>query len=148
MIPYIILMIIGNVVVGVGYQQHWDWKVRLNPRLPIILNNTNGYQIIVIIGYTCLGIQVAALPAISSAYAIDSYKPVAGALFLNITINKNVWGYGFSKFITPWSMKSGFVPPILTNMALNAFFCMTGVIFLYYGKTFRKWTRNSKVHAA
>jgi len=28
MIPYVIIMIIGNVVVAVGYQHHWDWKVR------------------------------------------------------------------------------------------------------------------------
>jgi hypothetical protein len=27
MIPYIIIMVIGNVVVAVGYQQSWDWKV-------------------------------------------------------------------------------------------------------------------------
>jgi len=27
MIPYVILMIIGNVVVAVGYERHWDWKV-------------------------------------------------------------------------------------------------------------------------
>jgi hypothetical protein len=27
MVPYVILMIIGNVVVAVGYQHHWDWKV-------------------------------------------------------------------------------------------------------------------------
>jgi hypothetical protein len=27
MIPYVILMVIGNVVVAVGYQKSWDWKV-------------------------------------------------------------------------------------------------------------------------
>lgn len=26
-IPYVIIMIIGNVVVAVGYQNFWDWKV-------------------------------------------------------------------------------------------------------------------------
>ncbi|EPE27503.1 MFS general substrate transporter [Glarea lozoyensis ATCC 20868] len=78
MIPYVILMIIGNVVVAVGYERSWDWRI------------------IVIIGYTCIGIQVAALPAISSTYAIDSYKPVTGAISVMITINKNVWGYGLS----------------------------------------------------
>jgi hypothetical protein len=30
MVPYVILMIIGNVVVAVGYQHHWDWKVSQN----------------------------------------------------------------------------------------------------------------------
>lgn len=129
MVPYVILMVIGNVIVAVGYQKSWDWKV------------------IVIIGYTCTGIQVAALPSITSTYSIDSYKPVAGAIFVAITVNKNVWGYGFSKFITPWIIKSGYIPPIMTNMSLILFFCLTGIIYWFYGKTFRKWTRNSKVHS-
>lgn len=68
--------------------------------------------VIVIIGYTCAGIQVAALPAIATTYSVDSYKPVAGSLMVAITVNKNVWGYGFSEFITPWILKAGFVPPV------------------------------------
>lgn len=89
MIPYTIIMYLGNIVVSVGYQQKWPW------------------QAIVIIGYPAAGIAVATLPSISSTYAVDSYKPVAGSLFVAITVNKNVWGYGFSKFITPWSLESG-----------------------------------------
>lgn len=27
MVPYVILMIIGNVVVAIGYERAWDWKV-------------------------------------------------------------------------------------------------------------------------
>jgi hypothetical protein len=89
MIPYVIIMFLGNIVVSVGYQRQWPWEA------------------IVIIGFTCAGIQVAALPGIVSTYAVDSYKPVAGSLFVAITVNKNVWGYGFSEFITPWSIKDG-----------------------------------------
>ncbi|KAF1813623.1 MFS general substrate transporter [Eremomyces bilateralis CBS 781.70] len=128
MIPFFLIMILGNIVVAVGYQHHWPW------------------QAIVVIGFTCAGIQVAALPSISSTYAVDSYKPVTGSLFVAITVNKNVWGYGFSRFITPWSMEVGFIPPIMTNMALTAFFTLCGVIFFFYGKTFRRWSKNSKVH--
>jgi hypothetical protein len=97
MIPYVIIMFIGNIVVSVGYQRKWPWEA------------------IVIIGFTCAGIQVAALPGIVSTYAVDSYKPVAGSLFVAITVNKNVWGYGFGKFITPWTMEDGYV--------LCTFFC-------------------------
>jgi MFS family permease len=89
MIPYVIIMYLGNIVVSVGYEKHWPW------------------QAIVVIGFACAGIQVAALPAIASTYAVDSYKPVAGSLFVSITVNKNVWGYGFSKFITPWAEEAG-----------------------------------------
>ncbi|KAB8416383.1 hypothetical protein FH972_024902 [Carpinus fangiana] len=128
MIPYVLIMILGNVVTAVGYDHGWPW------------------QAIVVIGFGCAGIQVAALPAIASTYAVDSYKPVASSLFVSITVNKNVWGYGFSKFITPWSEEKGFVPPIMTNMALTTLWCLFGVLFYFYGKTFRRWSRASKVH--
>jgi hypothetical protein len=119
---------IGNIVVAVGYERHWPW------------------QAIVLIGFTCAGIQVAALPAISSTYAVDSYKPVAGSLFVSITVNKNVWGYGFSKFITPWAEEKGFIPPIMTNASLVLLWCLFGGLFWWKGKVFRRWTKNSKVH--
>ena len=89
MVPYVVVMFLGNIVVAVGYERKWPWEA------------------IIIIGYTCAGIQVAALPGIVSTYAVDSYKPVAGSLFVAITVNKNLWGYGFGKFITPWSIEAG-----------------------------------------
>ena len=104
------------------------------------------WQVIVIIGYTCAGIQVAALPAMVTTYAVDSYKPVAGSLMVAITVNKNVWGYGFSAFITPWIIKSGYVPPIMTNMSLITLWCLFGIVFYFFGKTFRRWSKNSSVH--
>jgi hypothetical protein len=100
----------------------------------------------VLIGYTCGGIQVAALPSIFATYAVDSYKPVAGSIFVTITVNKNLWGYGFGKFITPWIATSGAVRPIMMNMCLTAFFCVFSIPFYFYRKTFRKWTAKSSVH--
>lgn len=128
MVPYVIAMIIGSVVVAVGYDHHWPW------------------QVIVVIGYGLLGVQVAALPSVVSTYAIDSYRPVTGSMFVAITVNKNVWGYGVSKFLTPWAEKSGFTAPILTNMGLTLFFCLLGVPFWFWGKNLRGMTRNSFVH--
>ncbi|XHG01819.1 hypothetical protein AWENTII_005190 [Aspergillus wentii] len=129
MIPYVIIAIIGNFVVAFGYEYQWDWRA------------------IVIIGYTAAGIQVAAIPAITSTYAVDSYKPVAGSIFVSITVNKNLWGYGFSEFITPWAEKSGFVKPIMLNMSLAVLWCLFAIPFYFYGKRFRKWTANSSVHS-
>ncbi|KAF3044326.1 hypothetical protein E8E12_008014 [Didymella heteroderae] len=128
MIPYVVVMFLGNIVVAVGYERKWPWEA------------------IVIIGYTCAGIQVAALPGIVSTYAVDSYKPVAGSLFVAITVNKNLWGYGFGKFITPWSIEDGFIPPIMTNAALVLLWCLFGILFYFYGKSFRRWSKNSSVH--
>jgi hypothetical protein len=77
MIPYVLIMILGNVIDGVAHQNSWDWRI------------------IVIIGYKCDGIQVAAIPGIASTCAVDSYKPVTGSIFVVIAVNKNLWGYGF-----------------------------------------------------
>ena len=84
-----------------------------------------------------------------------------------ITVNKNVWGYGFAEFITPWVEESGFIPPvslahmismrhirdgmlivkqIMTNMSLITLWCSFGILFYYVGKTFRRWSKNDSVH--
>lgn len=128
MIPYTIIMYIGNIIVSVGYERKWHWAV------------------IVCLGYTAAGIQVAALPAMASTYAVDSYKPVAGPLFVAITVNKNLWGYGFAEFITVWIEKSGYIPPIMTNASLILLWCLCAIPFFFFGKTFRRWTKNSSVH--
>ncbi|EME82910.1 uncharacterized protein MYCFIDRAFT_203446 [Pseudocercospora fijiensis CIRAD86] len=128
MIPYVLIMILGNFIVAFGYDRKWSWEV------------------IVIVGFACAGLQVAALPAMATTYAVDSYKPVAGSLMVSITVNKNLWGYGFAEFITPWVVKSGFIPPIMTNMSLITLWCSFGFLFYYSGKTFRRWSRNDSVH--
>ena len=104
------------------------------------------HQVIVIIGYSCAGIQVAALPAIASTYAIDSYKPVAGSIFVSITVVKNLWGYGLSRFVTEWSEADGFLTPIMTNMCLTTLWCLFGLVFWIKGKDVRYRTRKSSVH--
>jgi MFS family permease len=53
-IPFACATLIGSVILAVGYQQGWNWKV------------------IVIIGYTLLGLQVAAVAAIATTYAVSS----------------------------------------------------------------------------
>ncbi|RSL63349.1 hypothetical protein CEP53_004436 [Fusarium sp. AF-6] len=128
MIPYVLIMAFGHIITAIGYQYKWPWEV------------------VVVLGYSTAGIQVAALPSISSTYAVDSYKPVAGSLFVAITVNKNLWGYGMGKFITPWTEANGFINAFMVNMALTVAWCLFGVMFYFYGKTFRRWTKDSSVH--
>lgn len=148
MIPYMATAILGNFVVAFGYQYKWDWRVTILP-LPLSSGHLliqNASQAIVIIGYMAAGIQVATIPAIASTYAVDSYKPVAGSIFVAITVNKNLWGYGFSKFITPWIKQAGYVPPIMMNMRLLVLWCLFGILFYFFGKRCRRWTARSEVH--
>lgn len=87
-----------------------------------------------------------ALPAIASTYAVDSYKPAVGSIFIAITVNNNLWGYGFSKFITPWTESAGYLPAIMMNMCLMVLWCSFGFLFYFAGKNyFRKWTANSSI---
>ena len=63
------------------------------------------------------------------------------------TINKNVWGYGVSKFITPWILSDGFIAPIMTNNGLTLLWIIGGGGLLwFFGKTVRRWTKNDSVH--
>lgn len=39
MIPFVIIMIIGNVVVAIGYERTWDWKVSFNPNFYAVGQN-------------------------------------------------------------------------------------------------------------
>lgn len=129
LIPFVLVIIVQMLVVSLGYQYKWHWAI------------------IVVIGYTLTGLQVASIPSIASTYAVDCYKPVAGDYFVSATVNKNLWAYGVAKFITPWTEKSGYIPAFMTNMSLMLFFMGLGIVFYYYGKTMRKWTRNSSVHS-
>lgn len=51
-----------------------------------------------------------------------------------------------SKFLTPWAEESGFMPPILMNMALITIFSSCGIIFWFWGKKFRGMSSKSFVH--
>lgn len=60
--------------------------------------------------------------------------------------NKNLWGYGVGKFITPWTLEAGYLVPVMTLMALITLICSFGILFWYRGKYFRGLTRNSFLH--
>jgi len=130
LIPYLICAVIGNVIASVGADNSWPWEA------------------IVIVGYGCIGIQVAAIPAIAITYAIDSYKPVSGQVLITATITKNLWGYGVSQYVNAWIEQVGYVIPTMMNMGLLLLFSGVGGALLYFfGKRVRHWTRNDGVHS-
>jgi hypothetical protein len=58
----------------VGYDRHWPW------------------QVIVILGFGLVGVQVVSIPTITITYAIDCYKPIAGQIMVISTVCKNTFG--------------------------------------------------------
>jgi Major Facilitator Superfamily len=67
LIPFAICTLVGSIVTGIGYQRGWSWEV------------------IVIVGYTLLGIQVASIAAISTTYAVSSALSSSSSAFDWIT---------------------------------------------------------------
>jgi hypothetical protein len=51
-------------------------------------------------------------------------------------------------FFNDWAVKNGFIPPVMTLMALAVGLTTIGlVIFLKWGKVFRRQTMDSKLHS-
>ncbi|PQE14259.1 MFS transporter protein [Rutstroemia sp. NJR-2017a BVV2] len=129
LIPYIVICLIGMVVTGVGYQRQWPWEA------------------IIIIGYGFIGIEIVGIPTIVIAYAVDCYKHISGEIMVTATIAKNTYGFGMIFFFNNWTVSSGYIKPIMTSMAQCVGITTVGMlIFMRWGKNFRRMTRDSKLH--
>lgn len=130
LIPYLCANVAGMVVVAVGCQRSWPWEA------------------IVVVGYTLIGLQVVGIPAIAIAYAVDSYKTLPGEIMIAATIVKNTFGFGMIFYFNDWAAQSGYIKPMLMMMALTVGSSLLGLcVFAVYGKQFRRWTKDSKLHS-
>lgn len=51
-------------------------------------------------------------------------------------------------FLNDWAAESGYIKPVLMIMALTFGSSILGLcIFIPYGKLFRRWTKDSKLHS-
>lgn len=51
-------------------------------------------------------------------------------------------------YINDWAAKSGFTGPLMLLMSMTVGFTVIGmVVLMFYGKTFRRWTKDSKIHS-
>ncbi|PNP47867.1 hypothetical protein TGAMA5MH_00919 [Trichoderma gamsii] len=127
--PFIAFAIVGLTAFGVGLQEKWPWPA------------------IIIIGFGFIGVQVVAIPTITITYAIDCYRPISGEIMAIATVSKNSFGFGMTYFVNDWATADGFVPPVMLLMAMTAGFTLVGMVALiFYGKSCRRRTRDSKVH--
>lgn len=59
----------------------------------------------------------------------------------------NTLKFGMIFYFNDWAVSAGFIPPVLTIMALTVGITLFGmVLFLIMGKKFRRATMGSKVH--
>lgn len=73
-VPYVCCCLVGMVVTAVGYQRGWPWEV------------------VVVVGYGLVGIEVVGVPAVVISYAVDSYKSLPGEIMIAATVVKNTFG--------------------------------------------------------
>ncbi|KAH6673419.1 major facilitator superfamily domain-containing protein [Halenospora varia] len=127
--PFIASALIGLTIVGVGFDRHWPW------------------QVIIVLGFGLVGVQVVSIPTIAVTYAIDCYKPIAGQIMVISTVCKNTFGFGMTYYYNDWAAKEGFTPPLMMIMGMTVGFSLLGTVaFPFVGKMMRRWTRASKVH--
>ncbi|KAH7031562.1 major facilitator superfamily domain-containing protein [Microdochium trichocladiopsis] len=130
LIPYVVVNLVGMVITAVGYQRSWPWPA------------------IVVVGYGLVGVQVVGIPTIAIAYAVDCYKALPGEVMIAATVVKNTFGFGMIFFYNDWAARSGYIAPVLLLMALTVGFSVLGLaVFIPFGKQFRRWTKDSKLHA-
>lgn len=50
-------------------------------------------------------------------------------------------------YMNNWAARNGFIPPVMLLMAMTVGITLIGMVLLmFYGKTCRRWMKNSKVH--
>lgn len=128
LLPYVAVMIIAHVVGGVGYQQLWPW------------------QAILVCGFGFSGLAVTSIPAIAIAYAVDCYKPISGEIMVVATVLKNVLGFSLSYWVFNVMAQSGWIAVYMTQFAVSMLPAVLTVPLYFYGKSLRRWTRNSNLH--
>lgn len=129
LVPYFILSIVAAVVGGMAEEKHWAWPI------------------LVVVGYGVSGLCITAAPAIAIAYAIDSYKLVAGEIMVVATVLKNTCGFSMSYWVPQLTESSGALTPPMVQLALTAGPVLLALPLWVWGYKLRRWTRNSRVHA-
>lgn len=128
LLPYVCFFIVSHVVGAVGYQRLWPW------------------QAILVCGFGFSGLAVTAIPTIAIAYAVDCYKPISGEIMVVGTVMKNVLGFCLSYWVFNVMMMDGWVAVYMTQFAVSMLPVVLTIPLYLYGKSLRRWTRNSSIH--
>ena len=128
LIPYVAFFIISHVVGAVGYQRAWPW------------------QAILVCGFGFSGLAVTSIPTIAIAYAVDCYKPISGEIMIVATVLKNVLGFCLSYWVFNVAVKDGFIAVYMTQFAVSMAPVVCTIPLYFFGKSLRRWTKNSDLH--
>ncbi|OJJ96092.1 hypothetical protein ASPACDRAFT_35146 [Aspergillus aculeatus ATCC 16872] len=129
LIPYFITTVVGVVIGGLGYDRQWEWPV------------------IIVVGYGLTGLCVTAVPTIAISYAVDCYEPISGEIMVVATVIKNTCGFAMSYWVMPMAARRGWLVPTMVEFSLTIGPLLLGIPMYFFGKSLRRLTRNSRVHA-
>lgn len=128
LVPFVVFFIISHIVGAVGYSRFWPW------------------QAIIVCGFGFSGLAVSAIPAISTAYAVDCYKPISGEMTVVATVLKNVLGFSLSYWVFDIAASNGFVTVYMIQFAVSMLPFVLTIPLYFYGKSLRRLTKNSYIH--
>ena len=128
LIPYVVFFIISHVAGAVGYQKLWHWSA------------------ILVCGFGFSGLAVTSIPTIAIAYAVDCYKPISGEIMVVATVMKNVLGFCLSYWVFNVEARDGWVAVYMTQFAVSMFPVVFTIPLYFFGKSLRRWTKNSDLH--
>ena len=128
LIPYIIISAIGIVIGGYAEEHQWNWAA------------------IVVVGYGFTGLCVTSVPTIAIAYAVDSYRTMAGEIMVVATVIKNTCGFGMSYWVPSLTEQQGQFVPTMVQFGLVIGPMVFALPLYFWGKSLRRITKNSSVH--
>lgn len=93
-------------------------------------------------GMGCLGFGMGSGGAIVLTYALDSYPQLQSESMVMILFLRNMIGMGFTFAIQPWLDRDGMVTTTWLMFMLSMVFNFSCLIFIQWGKEWRKQTKN------
>lgn len=104
-------------------------------------HNGKPWPISVVLGQGCLGFAMSSSGPITLTYAIECYPKLASEGLVLMLFVRNLIGCGFTWALQAWLDHNGLVVVtwlmFMLSIVINGFF----VVFIIWGKTFRKMTR-------
>lgn len=97
------------------------------------------------IGQFLLGFAMGASGGICLTYVVDSYPILASEALVLMLLIRNLIGCGFTFAIQPWLTRNGLTVTSWLMFMLSIVINGSFVIFLQWGKIFRRWTKTRYV---
>ncbi|KAI3106472.1 hypothetical protein CBS147333_6575 [Penicillium roqueforti] len=119
MIPFLPFIIAGALLFAIGLNDNRPWPV-------------------IAVGLALYNIGVTPINTLTITYLTDSYKDIVGDALVGVTLTRNSFSTAFIFALSPWVAKVGLKNTFITILVIAIAILMVFVVFLRYGKAFRR----------